>query len=201
MSNRLTVDRITPTLQNAKSLLEFTAEDLIECGVTAETAAETANPGKLVHQVKQLMKLRRHPERYLGVSLPAERGLGHQALDGFLKYGEWGAADQAVYEGEEERQRLLAGVEKGQFGIPGQPIGIFALHVASRYPIDTRLEMADALLDELMARTHGRQIRAGLHEDEPLMPAFEAHKFYRTEATGYPLAAAPDYQTETYVAR
>jgi hypothetical protein len=195
MSERLKIARILPTRQNAEAMVAMTRQDLLSADVPPAVVESIADEDDPKHIIEQQTKLIRRPERYLGAIAGRQFPFGLGApLQGFAKFNEWNAADQAQYESGDVAERLRVQVERGEKALPGNPLGIFALLVASDVVRDGhRLQVADQLLDAVVARAEGREIRTGLHESDPLLPVFEEHGFQPTEAVGVPIPGIPDY--------
>jgi GNAT superfamily N-acetyltransferase len=200
MSDRLKIGRILPTRQNAEAIVAMTREDLLRAEVPDKVVDLIASESEAEVRAQQ-KRLARHRERYLGAVAGRQLPLGLGApLQEVAKLNEWNAADQAQYETEEAAAKLREQVERGEKELTGHPLGIFALLVASDVLREGRhLEVADQLLEAVARRAGDREIRVGLHDSDPLLPAFEDHGFQPTDAIGTPISKAPDYRVRLYV--
>ena len=150
------------TTEDASRILALTAQDLREARLSEDEVLAIANSSNPEHIKKQEQKLKLKPELY-------KVALLDQDLVGFVKTNEWFTGDQKPYATPYEHYALAMRNLFHSHRLKGNPLGIFSLIAANDADKD-RLEIASALLDEVLEEQDTREVRIGVSWNEPLRP-------------------------------
>lgn len=175
-------------------MVAFTNADLQMSGLTLEESRGVANPTNSKHIERQQRNLLLHRGRYLGI-FAAHQALGGD-LQAFVKYNEWRTADQIPYAEGNERETLQNMLQEEKHHLMGRPLGIFALTVSQKLPQDTQLALASNLAYEVLAKNRAREVRIGIHENDPLKLLLTQYEF---ESTGRYGEVIPGVEQELYI--
>jgi hypothetical protein len=178
------IERIEPTEENAIIVLNLTAEDLRNAELGESEVARIADASNPEHVQVQREKLRKNPERYMGA-------IASGAVVAFRKVNEWYTGDQEPYAGQLERVEIARWARRNNHHMPGRPLGIFALSVSSSLEgSDSSLAIARSLMDGVLVMQGRKDIRVGLHDNDPLAPLLrDEYGFIPTGKYGDPLGA------------
>jgi len=132
-------------------------------------ASDIANPNSVSHLVKGFMAMKAYQGEYIGAS-------SKNHLEGYLKIGEWGEADDREY------SPLKLNEPIGQL-----EMGIFGLVVSSQLEKMYQVDIACNLLD--MATDRGRELGASainivFHQHDPIRRLAVNHGYEFTGRTG-----------------
>lgn len=164
---------------NAKAIIELTAQDLRRAGLSTDEVDEIADPLNPKHRERQLLKLAEYPGRYLGVFTDRD-------LVGFSKTNDWEAADQLPFASYVERLAIRP-MAKFKYGgrLDGRPFGIHGLVVSQE--IDSPDEAADSLIKRALAAAALHEIRIAQYPGDPIQPLLRKNGFEPTGKFGKPI--------------
>lgn len=177
------IERIPATKEHTHAILDIVRYDLVTSGMHITEADRIV---KDEDRIKRIHAKLANTADYMGAFCPDGQ------LIGYGQSHEWFTGDQLPYADRIERLTLRGHNLLHDHRLPGRPLGIFAVSVAARLSDADPLQVAGDLIADVMERgrnaeIHHNEVRVGLADDEPLLPAFRVHGFISTQQSGSPL--------------
>jgi hypothetical protein len=190
---RLRTGEIVPTEVNARSVVELTNQDLRRMYDDPDRAGRIADPDDPAHVESQLLRLRDHPGRYVGVYAARD-------VVAFSKVNEWRVADQIPFARTRAGALGLRAMSAAHVAhLPTRPLGIFGLAADVSLDGDEREEALDLLVRRIASRKGDRQIRMPVTDSEPAIDTLLRHGFAPTDYCADEVAPVSGVAQQLYI--
>lgn len=163
---------------DARLVQKYTLQD-VELGGFPDPKG-IANPRNPILLLKQMRKLKNHPENYLGAYY-------NDTLKGYMKIADWRVRDEKKFATEAELEEIELLESLATDLTPQRKLGIFGLVVSNKVEPSTQTEIAKTFLD--VATHRGEQVGAVavniiFHEHDPVREVAEEKGYVFTGRTG-----------------